>query len=324
MIKKLKMTFKTATVIALVYSGSAWAQYFPERPVRLIVPYGAGGITDQAARQLAEIASKSLGQPIVVENKPGVTGTMGATLLVGQPADGYLLSIAPIGVFRIPHMQKTRFDPRKDFTYISMIAGYSSGIGVNSDSPYKTLAELVAASKKPETHLAYGTSGTYSSNHLAMVMLAKNSGAKWTHVPFKGDPEAISSMLGNNTQMTAVANSMVPFVNSGRIRILATFGDKRSAEYPNVPTAKEQGFPVVQTSLFGIIAPVGVPAPVVQKLDNAFRAAVEDVQFQKFAISAGLVLNYQNSAGYTAYSKKAFEEERDTMATAGAVAKAEE
>ncbi|TMS59175.1 tripartite tricarboxylate transporter substrate binding protein [Imbroritus primus] len=318
MIRKLR---GAAALLSMLVAGGAAAQSFPDRPIRLIVPYAAGGITDQVARQLTDIAAKKLGQPIVVDNRPGVNGTMGATQLVGQPADGYLLSMAPIGVFRVPHMQKTRFDPRKDFTYISMIAGYSSAVGVNADSPYKTLKDLVNAAKAPGANISYGTSGTYSSHHLAMVMLGKNTGAHWTHVPFKGDSEAITSMLGHNTQVTTVANSMVPFVQTNKIRILATFGEKRSADYPDAPTAKELGFPVVQASPFGIIAPVGVPQPVVQKLDEAFKSALDDPKFKAFASQVGLNINYRNSADYTAYAKRAFEEERETMAVAGAAAK---
>lgn len=310
-----------AAVLSLLVAGGVAAQTFPDRPIRLIVPYAAGGITDQVARQLTDIAAKKLGQPIVVDNRPGVNGTMGATQLVGQPADGYLLSMAPIGVFRVPHMQKTRFDPRKDFTYITMIAGYSSAVGVNADSPYKTLKDLVNAAKQPGANISYGTSGTYSSHHLAMVMLGKNTGANWTHVPFKGDSEAITSMLGNNTQVTAVANSMVPFMQAGKIRVLATFGEKRSADYPDAPTAKELGYPVVQASPFGIIAPAGVPQPIVKKLDDAFKSALEDPKFKTFANQVGLNINYGNSADYTAYAKRAFEEERETMAVAGAAAK---
>lgn len=312
-----------ATGAMVMIAGGAQAQTFPDRPIRLIVPYAAGGITDQVARQLTDLAGKTLGQSIVVENKPGVNGTMGATQLVGQPADGYLLSMAPIGVFRVPYMQKTRFDPRKDFTWVSMIAGYSSALGVPADAPYKTLKEFVAAAKKPGANVSYGTSGTYSSHHLAMVMLAKETGAQWTHAPFKGDSEAITSMLGNNTQATTVANSMVPFVQTGKIRILATFGDKRSADYPDAPTAKELGYPVVQASPFGIIAPAGVPPAVVQKLDAAFRAALDNPKFKEFATQVGLNISYRNSADYTAYAKRAFEEERETMLTAGAVAKAD-
>ncbi|RYH51649.1 MAG: tripartite tricarboxylate transporter substrate binding protein [Alcaligenaceae bacterium] len=319
------MTFKgltlagalAATAVSMVLtSNPSHAQTFPDRSIRLLVPYAAGGVTDQVGRQLAELAGKELGQTIVVENKPGANGTLGPSQLVGTTPDGYLLSMAPIGIFRLPHIQPTRFDPRTDFTYVSMLAGYSSAVGVNSDSPYKSLQDLVDAAKKPGVKLSYGTSGIYSSHHLAMIQLASETGAVWTHVPFKGDSEAITSMLGNNTEVTVVANTMVPFVQSGKIRILATFGDKRSADYPQAPTARELGFKVVQASPFGIVGPAGIPPDVVTKLDNAFAKAMQAPRFVEFAKQVGLNLQYQHSAGYTAYAKKAFDDEKALMTVA--------
>ncbi len=307
--------FVAASAFAL--STGAVAQSFPTHQIRLIVPYAAGGITDQVARQLAERVGASLGQTVVVENKPGANGTMGAMLLKGAAADGYTLSMAPVGTFRQPHMQKVSYDPLKDFTYLSMVAGYSSAIGVNSSSPYKNLQDLITAAKTKGSHLTYGTSGTYSTHHLAMVMLGKETGAEWTHVPFKGDSEAISSMMGNNTDFTVVANTMRPFMDEGRLRILATFGDTRSADYPDAPTAKEQGFPVVMASPFGIIGPAGIPAPVVAKLDAAFKNALEEPKFQAFAKQVGLNIMYKNNADYTAYAKEAFAYEKVLLDAAG-------
>lgn len=302
---------------AFVLSAGVAAQNFPDRPIRLIVPYAAGGITDQVARKLAEQVGASLGQTVIVENKPGANGTMGAMQIKTAAPDGYMLSIVPVGLFRQPHMQKVTFDPLKDFTYLSMIAGYSSAVGVNADSPYKTLGDLVQAAKTKDTHLTYGTSGTYGTHHLAMVMLGKETDAEWTHVPFKGDAEAITSMMGKNTDITVVANTMRPYVADGRLRILATFGDSRSADYPEAPTAKELGYSVVVAAPFGVIGPAGMPDTVVAKLDKAFKSALEDPKFKEFAAQSGLNIMYKNSAGYTAYAKDAFAYEKVLLDAAG-------
>ena len=302
---------------ALALSTAAFAQDYPSRPIRLIVPYAAGGITDQVARQIAEIAGQRLGQTVVVENKPGANGTMGATLIKSADPDGYTLTMAPVGVFRQPHMQKTTYDTRTDFTYVSMLAGYSSAVGVNADSPFQNLQDLVTAATQPGANLTYGTSGTYSTHHLAMVMLGEKTGAQWTHIPFKGDSEAITSMIGKNTDFTVVANTMRPFAADGRLRILATFGETRSADYPEAPTVKEQGIDVVMASPFGIIGPAGIPQPVVAKLDAVFKEALQEPKFKAFADQVGLNIMHQDSAAYTAYAMEAFDQEGALLKAAG-------
>src|SRR5690606_34521897 len=190
-------------------------------------------------------------------------------------------------------------------------------VGVNADSPYKTLNDLVAAAQKRGSNLTYGTSGTYSTHHLAMVMLGDKTNADWTHIPFKGDSEAITSMIGKNTDFTVVANTMRPFVADGRLRILATFGETRSADYPDAPTAKEQGIDVVMASPFGIIGPAGIPQPVVAKLDAAFKEALEEPTLKAFAEQVGLNIMYKDSAAYTAYAMEAFEQEGALLKAAG-------
>ena len=317
MMNRLSASCVLVAGVAVTLSGAAFAQDYPSRPIRLFVPYAAGGITDQVGRQIADLVSQRLGQPVIVENKPGANGTLGAAMIKNAEPDGYTLTMAPVGVFRQPHMQKTSYDTSKDFTYVSMLAGYSSAVGVNADSPFQSLQDLVAAAREPGANLTYGTSGTYSTHHLAMVMLGEKTGGQWTHIPFKGDSEAITSMIGKNTDFTVVANTMRPFEADGRLRILATFGETRSADYPNAPTAKEQGIDVVLASPFGVIGPAGIPQPVVAKLESAFKDALQEPKFKAFADQVGLNIMYQDSAGYTAYAMDAFEQEGALLKAAG-------
>jgi tripartite-type tricarboxylate transporter receptor subunit TctC len=287
------------------------AQTFPARPVTFIVPWPPGGSTDLAMRSLSVIAEKHLGQRIVIENKPGVTGTMGAqTLAGGAKPDGYTISQMPITVFRLPAMMKTNYDPSTDFTWIIHLTGYTFGVVVRADSPWKTWKDLVAHAKANPGKLTYATPGNGSSLHITMEDIALREGISWVQVPFKGYAEGAQALLGGHVDVHADSTGWAEQVNAGRLRLLVTWGAQRTKRWPNVPTLKEVGYPIVSNSPFGIAGPKGMDPAVVKVLHDAFKKALEDPEFQRTLEKFDQEAYYLNSADYAALAKKSIEEER--------------
>jgi len=198
------MTLFRGLLLGMLFSLNAIAQTFPGRPVTFIVPWPPGGSTDLAMRSLSVIAEKHLGQRIVIENKPGVSGTMGAQALAqGARPDGYTISQMPITVFRLPHMTKMAFDPMSDFTYIIHLTGYTFGVVVRADSPHKTWQDLVAWARANPGMLTYATPGNGTSLHITMETIAQRDGITWTQVPFKGYAEGAFALAGGHVMAHA-------------------------------------------------------------------------------------------------------------------------
>ena len=263
--------------LALPAIGSARAQAWPARPVTLIVPWPAGGSTDVSMRAMAEAAAKHLGQQVVVDNKPGAAGTLGgATMAATARPDGYTIAQMPISMFRLPYMQKTSFDPQKDFTYISNLTGYTFGVVVKKDSKYQTFKELIEAARAEPGKITYATPGAGTTLHITMEQIAAAAGVKWTQVPFKGGAETSAAVMGGHVSATADSTGWGPLVDAGELRLLCTWGPSRTKKWPNVPTLTELGFPIVSDSPFGIAGPRNMNPVAVQKLDEAFRAAMQD------------------------------------------------
>jgi tripartite-type tricarboxylate transporter receptor subunit TctC len=287
------------------------AQTYPNRPVTFIVPWPPGGSTDLVMRSLSVIAEKHLGQRLVIENKPGVSGTMGAQALAqSAKPDGYTISQMPITVFRLPHMMKTAFDPSTDFTYIIHLTGYTFGVVVRADSPWKTWGDLVAYAKANPGKLTYATPGNGTSLHITMENIAQTLGIKWVQVPFKGYADAAQALLGGHVDVHSDSTGWAEQVNSGRLRLLVTWGAQRTKRWPNVPTLKELGHPIVSNSPFGIAGPKGMDPAVVKVLHDAFKKALEDPEFQKTLEKFDQEAYYLNSADYAALARKTIEEER--------------
>lgn len=293
--------------------GAQAQTHYPERPIRLIVPYSAGGVTDQYGRAFAEAMGKRLGQPVVIENKPGANGTLGAVQMLNTDPAGYLLTMVPIGVFRMPHITGAQYDPIKDLTYLGSMVGFNYYIVVNASSPWKSIGELVAYSRANKGPVSYGTPGAYSSQHIAMAQLGDLSKVDWTHIPFKGDADAISALLGNHVQAIVSASTVLPYVADGRMRVLASLGEQRTVDLPNVPTLKEQGYAVVHTSPVGFAGPKNMDPAVVRKLDTAIGETFKDAGFQAAIQKMGLAPLYMDQAAYAEYARKIFFGERDAL-----------
>jgi tripartite-type tricarboxylate transporter receptor subunit TctC len=288
----------------------AGAQSFPTKPVTLICPLPAGGATDVVMRALAEATTKHLGQPIVVENKPGGSGTVGpATMAATAKPDGYTIAQIPITVFRLPHMVKATWDPLKDFTYIIHATGYVFGVVVKADSPWKTWQEFIGHARANPGKVTYATSGAGTTLHITMEELALKEGIKWTHVPMKGSAEVVPAVLGGH--VTAGADSASgPQIDAGNLRLLVTWTAQRSKRSPNVPTLKELGYGIVSNSPFGYAGPKGMDPKVVKILHDAIKKGLEDPNYLATLERFDMEPFYKNSEDYAKYAKELTEESK--------------
>jgi tripartite-type tricarboxylate transporter receptor subunit TctC len=288
---------------ALLAPLAAHGQAFPSKPITLIVPWPAGGSTDRHMRTLAEIAGKHLGQNIIVENKPGGGGTLGpGTMARTAKPDGYTISQFPLGMLRIPHMQKMQWDPLKDFTHIIGVSGYTFGFTVRADSPYKTFNDYIEAARKNPGKIDYGSTGAGSSPHLLMEEVAINAKVQLNHVPFKGNADLQQALLGGHVMAQSDATGWDKFVESGQMRLLVTFGEKRTKRWPNVPTAKELGYGVVSQSPYGLVGPKGMDPAVVKTLHDAFKKAMDDPKHQEVLAQLNQDMWYRSGEDYKSWA----------------------
>ena len=285
--------------------GAAWAQAYPAKPVTMVVPWPAGGSTDIVMRAISEAAAKHLGQPIVIDNKPGASGTLGpAVVAATAKPDGYTLAQIPITVMRLPLMQKVTWDARKDFTYVVHLTGYTFGITAKADGPFKTWQDVVAFAKENPGKVTYATPGTGTSLHIGMEQIAARAGIQLTQVPFKGGAETNAAVLGGHTSLQADSTGWKPLVEGGQLRLLAIWTAERSKVWPDTPTLKELGYPFVFDSPFGIAGPKGMDPEVVRKLHDAFKKALEEGAVIEMMAKYDMVPRYLDTEGY----RKAVEE----------------
>jgi len=300
----------------------AQAQAYPSKPVTLIVPWPAGGSTDRHLRALAELASKHLGQQIIIDNKPGGGGTLGpGTMALTAKPDGYTIAQYPLGMLRIPHMQKTPWHPLNDFTFIIGVSGYTFGFTVRSDSPYKSFNDYIEAARKSPGALNYGSTGTGSSPHLLMEELAGNAKVQLTHVPFKGNADLQQALLGGHVMAQSDASGWDKFVDGGQMRLLVTFGEQRTKRWPQVPTAKELGYGVVSTSPYGLVGPKGMDPAVVQALHDAFKKAMDDPKHLELLDQLNQAMWYRNGADYRAWAVETYAKDKALIERLGLAAK---
>ena len=299
-----------AVATLAVSSAASWAQTFPVRPIKLVIAFPAGGPTDITMRQLAENASKILGQPVIIENKPGAGGTLPAQALQTAQPDGYTLAQMPLGVFRLPYTTKINWDPVKDINYVINVTGYAFGIVVPADSPFKTWADFVAYAKANPGKLTYGSTGTFTSPHLTTELIAQKAGIQLQHVPYKGSADLMLATVSGQLMAAADSTGFAPQVEAGKLRVLNTWGDKRLAKFPDAPTLKELGYDTVQNSPFGIGAPKGTPPEVVQKVHDAFKKAMEEPSYVAALGRYDMLPNYMSSADYTKFAQDTFGREK--------------
>jgi tripartite-type tricarboxylate transporter receptor subunit TctC len=311
-----------ASILLLTFAAcAASAQQFPVKPITLICPWPAGGSSDLVMRAFAESVGKQLGQQVVIENRPGASGTLGAGAMVTARPDGYTLTQLPISVFRLPLMQKTPFDPLKDITYIINVTGYTFGMIVRADAPWKNLNEFVAYAKANPEKLTYGTPGTGTTPHLAVEQFALEAGIKLSHIPFKGFAENMQSLLGGHTMALSDSTGWAPHVDAGKARLLATYGSKRTKRWPQIPTLLDAGYQTVSDSPYGFGGPKGMDPKVVKILHDAFRKAMDDPKVLAMLEKFDQPVIYMSGEDYTKYAKKTMEEEKPLIERLGMAVK---
>ena len=299
-----------AATASLALPSLVYAQAYPARAVKYICPWPAGGSTDVVMRAIAESAGKALGQSVVIDNKPSAGGMLGANELVNAKPDGYTLAQLPQGVFRIPHMQKTQFDTLKDFTWIACLTGYTFGLVVPTTSPIQSIKDYVDFAKANPEKMTYGHTGLGTSPHLAIEEFALKAGIKLTNVPFKGNAENMQAILGGHIMSASDSTGWGVHVDSGKLRLLATFGSKRTKRWPTVPTLDELGYKTVSDSPFGVGGPKGMDPALTKTIHDAFKKTLDDpavlAVFEKYDQS----VIYKDTEAYTKFARESFASER--------------
>lgn len=314
----MRKTFGFATGLLLALA--AHAQSYPSKPVTLIVPWPAGGSTDIYFRKLGEVTQRHLGQNLVIENKPGGSGMNGpATMAKTARPDGYTISQLAISAFRVPHMQKVDWDPIKDFTYIIGLAGYTFGVVVRADSPFKTFQDLLDYARANPGKLSYATPGTGTSLHLAMEEVAAKANVQFLHIPFKGYADGATALMGGHVMVQVDSTGWARQVDAGAQRLLATLGDKRTRW--GAPTVKELGVDTVSNSPFGLVGPKGMPRETVKVLHDAFKKSLDDPDYLKVLAQLDQPAWYKSGEEYAQWAAETFKAERATIERVGLLAK---
>jgi tripartite-type tricarboxylate transporter receptor subunit TctC len=295
---------------ALALTSTAKAAEYPDKPVQLIVPYGAGGSTDVLARAISQVAPKYFSQPLVVVNKPGGGAIPGRLEVVKSKPDGYtlLFGYGSGEDMVVPHQRQLPFDPLKDLEPVARISIHSIVLAVPADSPYKTLADLVKAGKGKELTAAVSVKG--ASVDLTYLLFGKAAGIKVVTIPGSGGADAVTRLVGGHADFGGGHPSEVlPHIKAGRLRPLAVALEKRDASIPDVPTFKEQGYDVVTAgSVKGVAVPKGTPKEVVATLEKKFKQICDDPEFKKIMADIGQPIDYMTAEEYRGWFKKAFDQ----------------
>ncbi len=285
------------------------AQTWPERPINFICPWPAGGTADQSMRALCTVAARILGQSIAVENKAGASGMIGSKALASAKADGYTIGQIPISVTRFAQLGTLQADPRKDFTYIARTSGQTFGIAVPANSPFKTLKDFVAYTKANPGKVSYAHAGVGGATHVGMEEFASAAGIALNHVPYKGGAEALQGVLGGHVDALADSSSWAPHVEAGKLRLLATWGELRTARFKDTPTLRELGYDVVVDAPNGIGAPKGLDPAIAAKLRDAFKQAVASPEFKSVIDKLDAPVLYLDGPDYEKYVNTVYQKE---------------
>ena len=284
-----KLTRATLLTLALCPVLAFGQASYPNRPVKMIVPFAPGGASDFVARIISPRLSEALGQSIVIENKPGASGNIGMEAAAKAPADGYTIYLGNIGTIAINPavFQNLAINPQKDFTAITLVAGVPSILIANATVPANTVPELVALAKSKPGELNFASPGSSTLNRLEMERFMKLANLNMVHIPYKGGAgPAVTGMLGGETQVMFVTlSSAISFIQAGRLKGLGISTTKRIEALPQVPTMTEAGYPdMVSSSWQGVFVPAGTPRPIVEKLHAALLATMDSPEIkQRFA-----------------------------------------
>ena len=280
--------------LAVSLSKISIAQDFPSRPIRLLVPFAAGGPIDLLSRTIAFKLTDTIGQSVIVENRPGAGGSIAADATARSAPDGYTIMLITVGTQAInPALYKLKFDSLQDFSYITTVGTYSLVLVVNPKLPFKTVAELIAYARANPGKLNYGSSGHGSTAHLAAELLKSTAGIDVQHVAYKGSAAALSEvMAGNIDYVFDIISTALPQIQNGTVRAIGWSGVKRSSLIPDVPTIAEAGLTGFDiTGWVGIAGPSGIPANVVQRLHAALSTALKDADLRGKIVGQGYAID---------------------------------
>lgn len=287
-----------AGALALALPAAAWAQAYPDRPIKFLIPFAPGGATDILGRLLATALSEKLGQPVVVENRPGAGTVVAAGQVAKAAPDGYTLLAGASTTLTLNPAIRTNlpYDPVRSFTPLGLVADMGLVLLVNNDVPVRSLKDLVTQAKAAPDKFSYGSFGTGSSVHFGGEMLKSATGIRMMHVPFNGSSPNLTALMGGQVQVavdTVVAAT--PLIKASKIRAIAALGSQRLALLPDVPTVAESGYPGFDMGTwFAFLAPAGLPAPVQKKLEKALADVMASAEIKKKMVDLGLTPAWGN------------------------------
>ena len=322
--RTLALAVMAAGAVALLPLGASAQAAFPSKALTLVVPFSAGGTTDILARVVGQYMSKDLGQPVIIDNRAGAGGNIGAQLVARAAPDGYTLLMGTVGTHAINQSlyKKMAFDPIKDFAPISRVALVPNLLVANPSQPFKTVKEMIAYAKANPGKLTFASSGSGSSIHLSGEMFQQMAGVEMQHIPYKGSAPAMTDLLGGQTAiMFDNMPSAIGHVRAGKLRPIAVTTPNRSPALPNVPTIAESGVPGYSaTSWFGILAPAGTPAPVIARLNASILKALADPDVKKKLAEQGAEPHGEKPEQFAEFIRSETEKWGKTVKVSGATA----
>jgi tripartite-type tricarboxylate transporter receptor subunit TctC len=281
---------------------------YPNKPITLIMVQPAGGTGDLTARLIAKLAEKHLGQPVIVVNRVGGSGTVGTAAWIASKPDGYTIGTMGQSPFIVtPHLIKLSYHPIKDVEPIIQYGINNFAVSVRYDSPFMTFKDAIEYARKNPGVLTFGTSGVNSVVHITIEKIGRIENVEMVHVPFKGGPEAITAAMGGHVAMAAgdISSSLL---KAKKLRLLAIFPDQRWDEFPEIPTMKDLGYNIPIPYFVGLGAPKGTPEPIMNRLEDAFTKAVKDPEFEPAMKNIGIPVFYRNRKDFTAYVARGYDE----------------
>ncbi|MPT38519.1 tripartite tricarboxylate transporter substrate binding protein [Achromobacter denitrificans] len=307
--RRRALAILAAPLAASLAGAPARAASFPSRPITLLCPFGAGGTVDQYMRALSVAAAPHLGQSVIIENKPGAGGTLSAAMVARAHPDGYTLAMTTGSTFRAPWLEpKIGFSPLTDFTYVIGMTSLEFCAVVRADSPLKSFADFMRAGRERPGQVQYAAGDPTTLVPVSMAGIQERYGVSFQHIPFKSGSDMVAAALGGHVDVVIDSvGTYVPQIRSGKLRLLGALGEARFAAWPDVPTAREQGYEVVFSAPMGLVGPKGMPPDVLARLHDGFRRAMDEP-----AIAEVLgVLNqprwYRDPQAFAAYAKATYE-----------------
>ena len=301
-----------AAMLAMPALAQPRAGAFPSRPIRIFAAWAPG--PNVYTRVLADLIAPRLGQPLVIESRAGANGTLAARAVKTEAADGYTLAQMPGSVFRLPFMMpRPPYDPVADFTYIICLTGYTFGVVVRADSPWRTWADFVAAARQKPGSISYGSPGIGTESHVVMDRIASLEKVEWLHAPYRGGSELTSALLGGTIDAVATASHWSQLVLDGKLRLLNVWTPERIRRYPEAPTLRELGYDIVATSPYGLAGPKGIDPSTVKVLHDALKEALYRPESLAYLEGLDQPVIYMDSEAYTNFAQQQVRKEKEIV-----------